>query len=172
MAKTKKGTMKATMFSVATLAVVLMVGGLIAFSGEREDVAAEVPQATTAAGEAATSRAEISQLVLYNREIELSPAQEAVQREALEALPAPCCSSYSAATCCCECNLARATWGLAKHLIKNEGLGAAEVRTAVAGWYRTINPDGFNGKACFSGGCGRPFRHDGCGGMKEGELVF
>lgn len=165
--------MKTTWMALGTLAAVLLVAGLIFASGGAGEAApGEMPATARSMVKTATSRADISQFVQYNRQIELSPAQQAVQREALETLPAPCCSNYSAATCCCDCNLARATWGLAKHLIKNEGLGAAEVRTAVAGWHRTINPDGFSGKACFSGGCGRPFRHDGCGGMEEGELVF
>ena len=95
-----------------------------------------------------------------------------MRREALEALPAPCCENFSAATCCCECNMARATWGLAKHLIVEKGYDAATVRTAVADWHRAINPGGFSGDACFTSGCGRPFAKNGCGGMNEGALVF
>lgn len=116
-------------------------------------------------------RAEVERFLAFDRRIQLSPAQEAVRVEALSSLPAPCCSSFSAATCCCKCNLARATWGLAKHLIAERGYGADQVREAVAAWHRTTNPGGFSGAACFNGGCGRALRHDGCGGMVDGELV-
>lgn len=108
----------------------------------------------------------------YDRSIQLTPEQERVRVAALEALPAPCCKNFSAATCCCKCNMARATWGLAKYLIARQGYDAARVREAVAAWHHAINPRGFSGESCFDGGCGRPFAKDGCGGMKEGELVF
>jgi hypothetical protein len=134
--------------------------------------------AVYAAGSAATGprftgdRAETERFLVYNRSIELTPEQEKVRVEALEALPAPCCSQYTAATCCCPCNMALATWGLAKHLIVDQGYGVAEVRAAVAEWHRAINPEGFSGDVCASpGGCGRPFAKNGCGGMDERHLV-
>jgi hypothetical protein len=117
------------------------------------------------------SHAETQQFLEYWHQIQLTPEQEAVRQEALGSIPAPCCANFSAATCCCECNLARATWGLSKHLIAEEGLGAEEVRDAVQEWYRTVNPDGFTGDACFTGGCGRAIHDNGCGGMKDGQLV-
>jgi len=118
------------------------------------------------------ARTDVETLVAYNRSITLDGAQEAVREEALSALPAPCCAQFSAATCCCECNLARATWGLAKHLITSEGLDATAVRERVAAWHGSLNPAGFAGNACFTGGCNRAFAEDGCGGMEEGHLVF
>lgn len=108
----------------------------------------------------------------YNREITLTAEQEAVMREALTVLKAPCCADKTALTCCCECNMARSWWGLAKHLIVNEGLGADEVRTAVSEWFEYINPGGFTGNSCYIGRCSRPFRDNGCGGMKEDHVVF
>jgi len=48
----------------------------------------------------------------WHETIKLTPRQEAVKKAALEALPAPCCSEYSAYTCCCECNISRTIWGL------------------------------------------------------------
>lgn len=118
------------------------------------------------------TREHTERLIRHDDEIELTAEQEKVRREALEALPAPCCSQFTAATCCCECNMARATWGLAKHLIVNEGADADRVREAVRDWHEAINPDGFTGDACFTGGCGRAFADNGCGGMKKGELVY
>lgn len=117
-------------------------------------------------------REETETFLAYNRSIELNPAQHTVYREALDGLRAPCCDEYSAATCCCECNMARATWGLAKHLVAEKGYGAPEARAAVAEWFDTINPDGFTGDACFTGGCGRSFAKNGCGGMSEDHLIF
>jgi hypothetical protein len=108
----------------------------------------------------------------YYRAISLTPEQEAVMREALTAIKAPCCSDRSALTCCCDCNMAKSWWGLSKHLIANQGLGAEEVRTAVNEWIEFINPNGFSGNACYIGRCSQPFRHNGCGGMKEDNVIF
>lgn len=117
-------------------------------------------------------REETERFLARYRSIELTSEQEKIRFEALDALPAPCCSQFTAATCCCECNMAKATWGLAKHLIAKEGADAEEVREAVSEWHRAINPDGFSGRSCFNGGCTRAFEDDGCGGMREGHLVF
>ena len=117
-------------------------------------------------------RAETERFVSYDRDIQLTPEQEQVRVAALTPLPAPCCKNFSAATCCCRCNMAKATWGLAKQLIVRERANAERVRLTVAAWHRAINPDGFTGDACFTGGCNRAFAKNGCGGMVEGELVF
>jgi hypothetical protein len=129
------------------------------------------PAASAARPATANERARTEQLLAYNDSIRLTAEQEAVRREALEALPAPCCARFTAATCCCECNMARATWGLAKHLIADEGYDAERVRKEVAAWHAEINPGGFTGEACFNGGCGRAFADDGCGGMDRRKLV-
>ncbi len=107
----------------------------------------------------------------YNKNIVLTAEQQAVFEKALAALPAPCCSDRSALTCCCTCNQARAWWGLAKHLIADRGLDAAQVRREVKEWFEFTNPRPA-GDACYRGRCGRPFHQDGCGGMQEGEVVF
>ena len=117
-------------------------------------------------------RAETERFVAYERDIQLTPEQERVRLAALTPLPAPCCKNFSAATCCCRCNMAKATWGLAKHLIVHERASAERVRSTVAAWHSAINPDGFTGDACFTGGCSRAFAKNGCGGMEEGQLVF
>lgn len=126
----------------------------------------------TTAGTSATpaTQAAVAQLLDHNDSIQAE--QESIREEALEAIPAPCCASFSAATCCCECNLARATWGLVKHLIADEGRDAAGVRREVTAWYAEVNPRGFSGDACFTNGCGRAFRRNGCGGMDRNDLVF
>lgn len=117
-------------------------------------------------------REETARFVAWNAAITLTPEQEAVRVAALEALPAPCCQEFTADECCCPCNMAKATWGLAKHLIAIEGRGTEEVRAAVAAWHHAINPEGFAGDSCATGKCNLPFRHDGCGGMDGRHLVF
>jgi len=159
---------------VALVVVLGVAGGFFLLPG-RSTSAGTVAAATRAeqASDAiADEREEIEKLLAYNRSIELTPEQHEVYREALDGLRAPCCDEYSAATCCCECNMARATWGLAKHLVADQELGASEVRSAVANWFATINPDGFTGDACFTGGCSRSFAKNGCGGMSEDHLIF
>lgn len=108
----------------------------------------------------------------YFKDITLTPEELKVRNEALSAIPAPCCDNYSAATCCCPCNLARSIWGLSNYLIHKEKYTAEEVRRAVTEWLKFAGPDGYSGQACFNGGCGRPFYLDGCGGMEEGKLVI
>jgi len=113
-----------------------------------------------------------AEFIAADGSIALSPAQQRVMTEALSTMPAPCCSDYSMATCCCPCNLAKSAWGLSKILIAKHHQNAAQVRKAVSGWVRFVNPRGFSGDACFSdGGCNRAFNRNGCGGMKETELA-
>ena len=112
------------------------------------------------------------EFIAYNSSIKLTPGQELVKRQALSQIPAPCCSDNSAYTCCCPCNMAKTWWGLANHLIANEGYGANEVQAAVDGWIDFIGPKGFSGNACYKGGCSRPFHRNGCGGMSEKQIVF
>jgi hypothetical protein len=118
------------------------------------------------------SQAEAETFMAYYDSIQLTAAQEAVRQEALQAMPAPCCSNFSAATCCCECNLSRTIWGLSKFLIALEGRSAGEVRTAVTAWINAINPSGYPGNTCFTGGCLRSFKEGGCGGMRADQLIF
>lgn len=118
-------------------------------------------------------RTETERFLGFNDNIILTAEQEATRVTALSALPAPCCAKFSAATCCCECNLTRATWGLAKYLIAEKGFNADQVRETVGIWHRTVNPHGFSGNACFSpDGCSRSFAANGCGGMNRDALVY
>lgn len=113
------------------------------------------------------------QFIAWDDSIRLTPEQEAIRVEALAAIPAPCCSDNSAATCCCPCNMAKSVWGLSKHLITEKGAGVEEVRQAAQDWFRFINPDGFSGDVCYTaGGCNRAFHANGCGGMNKRHPVF
>jgi hypothetical protein len=110
------------------------------------------------------------QFMEYYKSIELTPEQEEIKKEALSRIPAPCCGDNTAYTCCCPCNMAKSWWGLSHHLIANEGANADEVQAAVEAWIEFIGPDGFSGNACYTGGCKRAFKHNGCGGMSEKDL--
>jgi len=118
------------------------------------------------------ARAQTEEFLRYEREIQLTPAQEKVKRDALLPLPAPCCSENSAYTCCCPCNLSRSVWGLSAYLIAEHDYDAAAVRAKVEEWLRYIAPDGHSGTACSERGCGRPFARDGCGGMSPDHLIW
>lgn len=117
-------------------------------------------------------REQTREFMKYEETIVLTPEQEAVYKEALSAIPAPCCSDNSALTCCCPCNMAKSWWGLSKHLIANEGYDVPQVQAAVQEWFEFINPDGFSGDVCATGGCFRSFADNGCGGMNHEEVVF
>jgi hypothetical protein len=107
----------------------------------------------------------------YWKTIQLTPQQEGVKREALTALPAPCCSDNSLYTCCCPCNMAKTSWGLANYLIVKKGYGVEQVRAKVSEWVKFINPQGYPGDTCYTGGCNKAFAKAGCGGMAE-PVVF
>jgi len=117
------------------------------------------------------ARARAPQFIAYYKSISLTPAQEKIKSEALSALPAPCCRDYPLMTCCCPCNLAKSVWGLSHYLIAKRGYTAPKVKQAVQKWLGFINPNGFTGDACFTGGCKRPFAENGCGGMDEKRVL-
>lgn len=108
----------------------------------------------------------------YYKTIKLTPEQEKIKTDALSAIPAPCCSDFSIATCCCPCNLAKSIWGLSGYLITEHGYGVEQVRDAAKGWISFVNKSGYSGDTCKTGGCGHAFKDSGCGGMKEDTLVF
>jgi hypothetical protein len=110
------------------------------------------------------------QFIAYNRSIRLTPEQERIKAAALSSMPAPCCSEFSLATCCCPCNLAKSAWGLAKHLIAERGYGVEQVKEAERRWIAAVNPGGFTGNVCATGGCNRSFENNGCGGMNEQHI--
>jgi hypothetical protein len=109
------------------------------------------------------ARSQAAEFIGYSRGIELTPAQVRIRETALRAM---------AATCCCPCNLAKSSWGLANYLIARKGATADEVKVAVGGWLAFVNPNGFSGDACdTANGCARRFSHNGCGGMDEEDLL-
>lgn len=125
------------------------------------------------------TRKEMQNFIGMNDGIKLTADEEKIRLAALDEkdssdnplIPAPCCSKFTAATCCCECNLKRAIGGLSKMLIKKEN-DAMKVRSAVQTWLAGINPSGYKGDACFVGGCNKSPKEDGCGGMEKNHLVF
>lgn len=118
------------------------------------------------------SEEEVRTLMAFYSSIQLTPEQEQVREAALRDMPAPCCNNFSAATCCCECNLSRSLWGLAKHLIADRGADAKLVRSAVEAWVSALNPAGYEGRTCMTGKCSLPFKAGGCGGMAEDHLIY
>ena len=116
-------------------------------------------------------KGQMKEFIGYYRAIELTPEQEAVKKAALDTRPAVCCSDYTAYTCCCDCNLSKSLWGLANYLIALRGMSAEEVAEVTADWMKFTNPNGYSGNACYTGGCARSPRANGCGGMEEGDLV-
>ena len=117
------------------------------------------------------ARDETERFIGYYQSIRLTPEQERVKVEALASIPAPCCSNNPLATCCCPCNMAKAAWGLSAWLITEKGYGVAQVQQAARDWLSAANPGGFTGDACDNGGCTRPIRENGCGGMDQGRVL-
>jgi len=160
--------------AAALLALAALVLGGAVSRAASDNPSAGSGAATTkprAASAFTGDRAETERLIAYDQSIQLTAAQEKVRLDALTPLAAPCCKEFSAATCCCRCNMMRARDGLAKHLIADLGADATKVRADVTAWHQAINPDGFEGDSCSTGKCGRAFKADGCGGMVDGQLV-
>ncbi|MBI2214792.1 MAG: hypothetical protein HYU52_14190 [Acidobacteria bacterium] len=116
--------------------------------------------------------AQTRKFIEYNRTIRLTPAQQSVKDEALSELKAVCCDDFPASTCCCPCNFSKSLWGMANHLIADEGHDSAQVRNAAKLWVAYVNPSGFSGDVCKAGGCDLPFARNGCGGMDENDIQF
>ena len=126
-----------------------------------------VPPADSGPIQFTDARQQAPEFIGYHHAIALTADQQKLMDKALSSVPAPCCSNYSIATCCCPCNLAKSAWGLSKFLIARQHADATQVKTAVNGWLRFINRGGFTGDACFTRGCDRPFERNGCGGMDD-----
>jgi hypothetical protein len=116
------------------------------------------------------ARSQAADFIGYYKSINLTAEQKGIRADALLEIRAPCCDDYSLATCCCECNLAKSVWGLSSFLISQRNYDAEQVREAALEWIQFINPDGFSGTSCSTGGCKRPFAQDGCGGMNEARI--
>lgn len=161
---------------IALSTAVLVTAASVAACGKASTSREETPQTHAAAGRSAAegftgAPEDVRTLIGFYHTIRLSPDQERLKVEALSAMPAPCCSRYSLATCCCPCNMAKAAWGLAAWLIAEKGYGVDQVRQAETDWLKRVNPAGFSGNACFDGGCSRAMHDDGCGGMKEDAIA-
>jgi hypothetical protein len=109
--------------------------------------------------------------ISYYNSIKLTPGQEKIKNDALSAMPAPCCSDYSMASCCCPCNFAKSVWGLSAYLIVEEGHNVEQLKDAASRWIDFTYSSGHAGDACYVGRCGAPFDQDGCGGMTE-QLIL
>ncbi len=117
-------------------------------------------------------KAQTAEFMGYYKSIQLTPEQEAVKKEALTALPAPCCSDNTAYTCCCPCNMSMTIWGLSNYLVAEKGIDAEALKAKVQEWIAFINPKGFSGEVCYKGQCGRSFANGGCGGMNPDHVVW
>ncbi len=118
------------------------------------------------------SPSQAAEFIGYSRSIRLTAAQLKTWDAALGSMAAPCCKDFPLSTCCCPCNLAKSSWGLANFLIARHGATADEVQKSVTGWLAFVNPAGFSGDVCISsGGCARRFSQNGCGGMDERNLL-
>jgi hypothetical protein len=150
--------------------LLVMVVGVPVFAALALDSAAgAIPAKKARFFDAASQSAEF---IGYNRSIVLTAEQRKVRDNALSAIPAACCSKFSAATCCCPCNLAKSVWGLSNVMIVREHARAAAVQAAARQWLKFVNAQGFTGDVCDSaGGCGRNFSNNGCGGMDERNLL-
>lgn len=111
------------------------------------------------------------QFIRYYLDIRLTPTQQAIMDAALRGEKAVCCDDHPMADCCCVCNLSRTVWGLAKHLIANLHLDAAETRRVVKEWLTFVNPEGFSGEACYLQRCNESYDRDGCGGMDPSRVI-
>lgn len=162
-------TRRADSLRLRATAAVLLVGALTSWGCGNSP-----PPATAAVGDdpvAGLLALPMERLIAYDAEIELTAEQEEIKRAALTPIPAPCCSDRSAYTCCCQCNLGRAWWGLSKVLITEHGQGAAEVQANVERWIGNLRPQGFAGNSCYTGRCSTAARHDGCSGMNPNRIV-
>ncbi len=108
----------------------------------------------------------------HEKTIKLTAAQEAIKSEALGSIKAVCCEDFSALTCCCPCNFSKSLWGMSAYLIAEKHANAKQVKEAALAWIKFVNPSGFSGDSCFTGGCVRPFANNGCGGMNENDVQF
>jgi hypothetical protein len=116
------------------------------------------------------AQSQAEEFVGYARSIRLTARQREIFEAALGSMASPCCKDFRLSTCCCPCNLAKSAWGLANLLIARHGSSAGEVKEMVAAWIEFVNPSGFSGDVCVTGGCGRQFGRNGCGGMDETDV--
>ncbi len=152
-------------YAMLLLVVGILLSAAVALAGTGEHMHQEkAPKSEM------ISRAEVLKLMEYEKFHDLTPEQEALRVAGLENIKAPCCAEYSAATCCCPCNLAKALWGFTKKMILEDQATAGQIQVEAEAWLANISVEEFTGDACFDGGCGRSMRHNGCGGMQEEDV--
>lgn len=157
--------------AVLVTCTILTSAFLVVANASDTNTSPPAPSSPSIARSFEDSRRQAAEFIRYDDAIVLDARQQQIMTEALSTIPAPCCAKFSLATCCCPCNLARSSWGLAKHAIVDQQASVVEVRALVEDWVRFIGgKDGHSGDACFTGGCNRPFADNGCGGMDAGQL--
>jgi hypothetical protein len=166
--------MKCIRLIVIGLAAVAVVAGLAAAQQNRGKTApssAPHPHAIAAIKFDAVEP-QTRKFIEYYKTIRLTPEQDQIKRDALSPLKAVCCKDFSALTCCCACNFSKSLWGMTHYLIANKGYNAAQVQEAAKAWIAYVNPNGFGGDVCQTGGCNRKFAQNGCGGMDDTAIRF
>jgi hypothetical protein len=158
-------SLRRTIYAALLLVVGVMLSSTIALAGDSGQM-----HQMKDGEKKMVSRAEVLEHMQYGKAHDLTDAQEALRVAGLDGLTAPCCKDFSAATCCCPCNLAKALWGMTKKMIIEDEATAEEINVAAAGWLENISAKEFTGDACFTGGCGRNMRNNGCGGMAESDV--
>lgn len=161
--------MKRTKFIIIAVAVIVFAVGLTAAQQQRPKAPAK---AATAAIKFEAVEPQTRKFIEYYKTIRLTPEQEKVKNAALSPLKAVCCKDFPALTCCCPCNFSKSLWGMAHYLIAQKGYNTAQVQEAAKAWIAYVNPNGFSGDVCQTGGCNRAFAKNGCGGMDDRALVF
>lgn len=161
--------MKRTKVIVIAVAVIVFAVGLTAAQQQRASAPAK---AATAAIKFDAVEPQTRKFIEFYKTIRLTPEQEKVKIAALSPLKAVCCKDFSALTCCCPCNFSKSLWGMTHYLIAQKGYNAAQVQEAAKAWIAYVNPNGFSGDVCQTGGCNRSFAKNGCGGMDDRAIVF
>ncbi len=159
----RRNQMKKFLFIGPT--AILLCAGLVHLS-----LASENGQASASLFFEKDARSLAALYIHYYKTIPLTVVQARIKDEALASIPAPCCSDNSIKTCCCPCNLAKATWGLTHYLIAEKNYKVQQVRQTVLDWIQHTNPKGYSGNACYIGRCAKPFAKNGCGGMNDRHI--
>jgi hypothetical protein len=157
-------------FILVAVAALIPIG--FAVAGAQQKPANTPARPATTAVKFEAVEPQTRKFIEYYKTIRLTPEQEKIKEAALSPLKAVCCNDFSALTCCCPCNFSKSLWGMTHHLIAQKGYSAARVQEAAKAWIAYVNPNGFSGDVCQTGGCNRPFAQNGCGGMDDRTLVF
>jgi|AutmiccommuBRH23_1029490.scaffolds.fasta_scaffold65444_3 hypothetical protein len=164
--------MKRTKLIFLLIVTTLLVVAMGVTAAQQQKPAKGTAKATAASSTFEAVEPQTRKFIEYYKTIRLTPEQEKIKTAALSPLKAVCCKDFSALTCCCPCNFSKSLWGMTHYLIAQKGYNAVQVQEAAKAWIAYVNPDGFSGDSCNTGGCNRPFAQNGCGGMDDRALVF